>query len=84
MSEIQLAIQDQYMAAFLEFIKTLPYIEIQQVNRTPVVLPPITPQKDRAWHLQVIAKGGNMAYIQDPMEWQRKIRKDRPLPFRED
>ncbi|MEY4936422.1 MAG: hypothetical protein RIS64_2781 [Bacteroidota bacterium] len=32
MSEIQLAIQDQYMAAFLEFIKTLPYIEIQQVT----------------------------------------------------
>ncbi|MEN9613661.1 MAG: hypothetical protein RLZZ628_4475 [Bacteroidota bacterium] len=34
MSEIQLAIQDQYMAAFLEFIKTLPYIEIQQVLPT--------------------------------------------------
>jgi hypothetical protein len=38
MSEIQLAIQDQYMAAFLEFIKTLPYIEIQQV--TTVQKPP--------------------------------------------
>ena len=79
MSEIQLAIQDQYMAAFLEFIKTLPYIEIQQVNRTPVV-----PKKDRAWHLQVLAKGVNMSYIPDPMEWQREIRRDRALPFRED
>jgi hypothetical protein len=84
MSEIQLAIQDQYMAAFLEFIKTLPYIEIQQVNRTLVVPKPVAPQKDRAWHLQVVAKGGNMSYIPDPTEWQREIRKDRTLPFRED
>jgi hypothetical protein len=40
MSEIQLAIQDQYMAAFLEFIKTLPYIEIQQVTTVPKLLKP--------------------------------------------
>lgn len=32
MSEIQLTVQDQYMAAFLEFIKTLPYIEVQHVK----------------------------------------------------
>lgn len=45
MSEIQLVIQDQYMTAFLEFIKTLPYIEIQQVT-VPTKQP--KPKKSKA------------------------------------
>jgi hypothetical protein len=55
-----------------------------------VVSPPIpTPlpvpfKKDRTWHLQVVAKGGNMSYIPDPVAWQREMRQDKPLPFRED
>lgn len=37
---------------------------------------------DRGKHLQIIAKGGDMSYIENPMEWQREQRKDRDLPFR--
>lgn len=55
------------------------------------VVAPVTPlvasnpsKKDRKWHLQVVARGGNMSYIPDPVAWQREIRQDRVLPFRED
>ncbi|MFN0201317.1 MAG: hypothetical protein ACKVTZ_07340 [Bacteroidia bacterium] len=39
--------------------------------------------KERERHLQIIAKGGNTSYIENPMEWQREQRKDRNLPFRD-
>jgi hypothetical protein len=45
---------------------------------------PVQLKKDRQWHLQVVAKGGNMSYIPDPVAWQREIRQDKSLPFRED
>lgn len=34
--------------------------------------------------LQALAKRGTFADIKDPVEWQRQIRKDRPLPGREE
>ena len=34
--------------------------------------------------LQELADMGAFAEIEDPVAWQREIRKDRPLPFRED
>jgi hypothetical protein len=33
--------------------------------------------------LQALAELGTFADIEDPVEWQRQIRKDRPLPGRE-
>ena len=33
--------------------------------------------------LREIAKRGGVPQIPDPLEWQREIRKDRPLPGRE-
>lgn len=38
---------------------------------------------EREKHLQIIAKGGDMSYIENPVEWQREQRKDRNLPFRD-
>jgi hypothetical protein len=34
--------------------------------------------------LQTLAEMGTFAEIEDPVEWQRQIRKDRPLPGREE
>lgn len=34
--------------------------------------------------LERIAESGAFAHITDPVAWQREIRKDRPLPGRED
>lgn len=39
--------------------------------------------KELERHLQIIANGGNVSYIENPMEWQREQRKDRDLPFRD-
>ena len=34
--------------------------------------------------LQTLAELGTFADIEDPVEWQRQMRKDRPLPGREE
>jgi hypothetical protein len=34
--------------------------------------------------LERLAEANAFAHIQDPVEWQREIRKDRPLPGREE
>ncbi|MYC38755.1 MAG: hypothetical protein F4X66_17875 [Chloroflexi bacterium] len=34
--------------------------------------------------LQALADMGAFSEIDDPVAWQREIRKDRPLPFRDD
>ena len=34
--------------------------------------------------LEQLAQSGTFAQITDPISWQREIRKDRPLPGRED
>lgn len=34
--------------------------------------------------LEQLAADNALSHIQDPVEWQREIRKDRPLPGRED
>jgi hypothetical protein len=50
------------------------------------IILPLVPKsdiKEREKHLQIIAKGGDMSYIENPMEWQRVQRKDRNLPFRD-
>lgn len=42
-----------------------------------------TNAKEREHHLKIVEKGGNVSYIENPMEWQREQRKDRDLPFRD-
>lgn len=31
---------------------------------------------------RIISLGGNTEYFGDPVEWQRAVREDRPLPYR--
>lgn len=50
------------------------------------IIAPFVPkiaETEREKHLQIIAKGGDVSYIENPMEWQRAQRKDRDLPFRD-
>jgi hypothetical protein len=46
------------------------------------VIMPVT-EEERQKHLRIVAQGSPTAAIDDPMQWQRDIRKDRELPFRE-
>lgn len=49
-----------------------------------VILPsaPKFEYNERQKHLQIIAKGGDVSYIENPIDWQKEQRKDRDLPFR--
>lgn len=51
---------------------------------TLVVRPRVHPDRAKAFaHLREIAARGNLRNGPDPLEWQRDIRKDRPLPGRD-
>ena len=40
--------------------------------------------REMAEILEQLAQSGTFAQITDPVSWQREVRKDRPLPGRED
>jgi hypothetical protein len=44
---------------------------------------PIVRGPGMARALEEIAKAGGLSSISDPAEWQRELRRDRPLPLRE-
>lgn len=50
---------------------------------SPPVIPPSNPTAV-AEALDKIAKMGGIHSFGDPLEWQRDVRKDRPLPGRDD
>lgn len=39
--------------------------------------------QERQKHLSIIAKGGDVSYIEHPIEWQKEQRIGRILPFRD-
>lgn len=55
------------------------YVSIPEVKRSddPDEIAPVSQ------YLQALADMGTFAEIEDPVAWQREIRKDRPLPGRE-
>ncbi|MDZ4846614.1 MAG: hypothetical protein SH857_13825 [Chitinophagales bacterium] len=40
-------------------------------------------EEERKKNWEIIMKGGDGKSIKDPVKWQREIRKDRKLPFRD-
>lgn len=33
--------------------------------------------KSKEYYKEIVAKGGNMSYVEDPVDWQKQIREDR-------
>ena len=54
------------------------------VSERPVTEDPDLSGKTTFELLQELADMGAFSEISDPVAWQREIRKDRPLPYRED
>jgi hypothetical protein len=50
------------------------------VDVLPAASPPM--KKSIFW-LAELSKQGGIASIEDPVEWQRSLRQERPLPFRD-
>ena len=58
---------------------------LQERLRSIQVVPAEMERKERLRQaFATLAKLGTFADISDPVEWQRQIRKDRPLPGREE
>ena len=81
----QMSIAEQHQ--FLQFLnETFPeLIEVEQEPKKipEPEIPPIERQQKAVTILQDIANSGGLD-IDDPVEWQREQRQDRPLPGRED
>jgi hypothetical protein len=73
----------------LEWIETEPEnLEAEQPVQVTILDPPVevdasTRGQRMAQALKRLAATNALIHIQDPSEWQREIRKDRPLPGRE-
>jgi hypothetical protein len=73
----------------LEWIETEPeHLEAEQAVQVTILDSPdeidVSTQGQRmAKALEQLAATNALIHIQDPSEWQREIRKDRPLPGRE-
>jgi hypothetical protein len=48
-----------------------------------IVSPVEIPDTEREKYLQIIERGGDVSYIENPVAWQKEQRKDRDLPFRD-
>ena len=56
----------------------------KKVTKNKQKLPKKVPNGTRlALLMQEVASKNLFSYIEDPADWQRKIRKDRPLPGRD-
>jgi hypothetical protein len=47
------------------------------------VLPTVAPTQKSIFWLAELSKQGGITSIEDPAEWQRSLRKEHPLPFRD-
>jgi hypothetical protein len=74
----------------LEWIDPPPALDGPTLVEITILRPAETEEERRARGrraaeaLQQIAEAGGIASIEDPVAWQREIRRDRPLPGRED
>jgi hypothetical protein len=71
---------EQMQAEVLNFVHFLK----QKTAKKPAVSNMINGEIIAEIMNRIAARGNAFSDIQDPVEWQRNIRKDRPLPGRED
>jgi len=81
--KMSIAEQNQFLQFLNETFPELIEVEQEPKKNPEPEISPIERQQKAVTILQDIANSGGLD-IDDPVEWQREERKDRPLPGRED
>ena len=81
MKLITLKIKDSYYALFLQFLKSLTYVEIEKSDAVPVQ--PLEQQPDERQKMidYIMSYQNDKPSFGDAVEWQKAERSDRELPF---
>lgn len=81
MRQITLNIKESYYALFMQFLRSLTYVEIQTIESTPP--PSIEQQPDERQKMidYILSYQNDKPSFGDAAEWQSRERSDRNLPF---
>ena len=81
MRQITLNIKESYYALFVQFLRSLTYVEIQKTESTTV--PSVEQQPDERQKMidYIMSYQNDNPSFGDAAEWQSRERADRTLPF---
>jgi hypothetical protein len=82
MKEITLKIKDSYYALFIQFLRSLTYVEIEKSDALVVPIQEEQPDERQKMIDYILNYQNDKPCFGDAAEWQRRERADRELPFK--
>ncbi len=81
MKEITLKIKESYYALFVQFLRSLTYVEIEKSDVLTVPSQEQQPDERQKMIDYILNYQNDKPSFGDAVEWQRRERADRELPF---
>ena len=81
MRQITLKIKESYYLLFIQFLRSLTYVEIEKSDVSPVQIPEQKPDERQKMMDYILNYQNDKPSFGDAAEWQRRERSDRDLPF---
>jgi hypothetical protein len=81
MRQITLKIKESYYLLFIQFLRSLTYVEIEKSDASPVQIPEQKPDERQKMMDYILNYQNDKPSFGDAAEWQRRERADRDLPF---
>jgi hypothetical protein len=81
MRQITLKIKESYYLLFIQFLRSLTYVEIEKSDVSPVQIPEQKPDERQKMMDYILNYQNDKPSFGDAAEWQRRERADRDLPF---
>ena len=81
MRQITLKIKESYYLLFIQFLRSLTYVEIEKSDVSPVQIPEQKPDERQKMMDYILNYQNDNPSFGDAAEWQRRERADRDLPF---
>ncbi len=83
MTRITIDVQNEEDRQFIEVLLKKLGIDNVEESHEPETKDQLSNGKEVAALMQELAESGGLSAIKDPVAWQREIRQDRKLPFRD-
>jgi hypothetical protein len=81
MRQITLKIKESYYLLFIQFLRSLTYVEIEKSDVSPVQIPEQKPDERQKMMDYILNYQNDKPSFGDAAEWQRRERADLDLPF---
>ena len=81
MRQITLKIKESYYLLFIQFLRSLTYVEIEKSDTSPVPVSEQQPDERQKMIDYILTYQNDTPSFGDAAEWQRRERADREIPF---